>query len=674
MTRITAKAAFNLSVATALLVGAALRVASFNWNSRLQGDVNLFALTAREFVQHGRLYYPVKYEFSDHVPYLTLATPASQHPPLWPLLGGLLGKALRTDDSFRMLKLLSEVAGFLFLALLILAGLRLRRPRETLVALAFCALSPMLVDFSGNGSMYIALAAMVLSAAVLLYVPDGRQMTTYVLAGVLCGLGIMTHTALILLPGAFLASWVARRVSWQRILVFALALVVTLAPWMCWNWRHYGQLFYSLSPYYNLRQLGVARTGVFGDVVTTRITGPLNARVMLLYLVLAAQAGLGFLEGYAKSVGPFVLFLATAGVLALFRRERRLSEAIVLPYLLCTFTLVLWPSYRPRYLVPTLPLAFVLAGFGLTYLMRGSAGWRWLGSLALIGGLAWQGAGLLDQPPTQYYEHDASYAATYAEMVKLSQELAQLPSGIVLGYGLVLDRGLETKYWNPMPLVATEELPLDAATKVVRDFGVRYIWTSQGSDQLICSAIPGVRAVLSDGEFSVYEVPPWEVITLPPANAPTSAALADPSARARLAAPGWHALVAAVVLGDQFELLEYRVDRIDDHLLMQFVWKTRSPQPSAVQFFVNLVDSQGRMLAQMDGPLGRWPDESETDWPLASAVLQRVDMMLPSQILLTDTRICTGLYRLEDHSRLALSVDGVRQQDDCYLLPSLPTR
>jgi hypothetical protein len=361
------------------------------------------------------------------------------------------------------------------------------------------------------------------------------------------------------------------------------------------------------------------------------------------------------------------------GLLALFRRERRLSEAILLPYFLCTFTVVLWPSYRPRYLVPTLPLAFVLAAFGFTYLMRRSAAWRWLGSLALVGGLAWQVAGLGDQPPTRYYDHDAPYAASYAAMVKLSRELAQLPSGIVLGYGLVLDRGLETKYWNPMPLVATYELPLDAATKVVRDFGVRYIWTSQGSDQLICSAIPGVRAVLSDGQFSVYEVPPWEVIAMPAANALTAAASGDSRASPSPIAPGWHPLAAPVVLGDQFELLEYRVDRIDDHLLIQFVWKTRSPQPSAVQFFVNLVDSQGRMLAQMDGPLGRWPDESETDWPIGSAVLQRVDMMLPPQILLTDARIYTGLYRLEDHSRLALTVDAVRQQDDCYLLPSLPT-
>ncbi len=39
----------------ALVTGIILRIASFGWNDRLQGDVNLFALTAREFVFHKRL-------------------------------------------------------------------------------------------------------------------------------------------------------------------------------------------------------------------------------------------------------------------------------------------------------------------------------------------------------------------------------------------------------------------------------------------------------------------------------------------------------------------------------------------------------------------------------------------------------------------------------------------
>ena len=74
-----------------------LRASSFQWNDQLQGDVNLFALTAREFRHSGELRYPIKYEFSDQVPYCEARSVASQHPPLFPFAGGLLARVLDTD-------------------------------------------------------------------------------------------------------------------------------------------------------------------------------------------------------------------------------------------------------------------------------------------------------------------------------------------------------------------------------------------------------------------------------------------------------------------------------------------------------------------------------------------------------------------------------------------------
>lgn len=135
----------------ALAVGSYLRIASFHWNDRLQGDVNLFALTAREFVNHNRLYYPMKYEYTDHVEYQSLQSPASQHPLLWPFVCGLLGKAFHTDDTFLILKVMCEIAGAFLIAVLAYIGIRADWPNEALVAICCVALSPMLVDFSANG-------------------------------------------------------------------------------------------------------------------------------------------------------------------------------------------------------------------------------------------------------------------------------------------------------------------------------------------------------------------------------------------------------------------------------------------------------------------------------------------------------------------------------------------
>ncbi|MDD2696519.1 MAG: hypothetical protein PHD58_11400, partial [Anaerolineales bacterium] len=77
-----------------ILAGICLRLASYQWNRRLYGDINLFALTARQFALYGRWEYPMKYDYSPNVPYLTLNTPASQHPPLWPLLGGMTARLI----------------------------------------------------------------------------------------------------------------------------------------------------------------------------------------------------------------------------------------------------------------------------------------------------------------------------------------------------------------------------------------------------------------------------------------------------------------------------------------------------------------------------------------------------------------------------------------------------
>ena len=80
MKPIMSKAAFTTIALLILLAGIILRLISFGWNDRLQGDINLFALTAREFVLNDRLFYPMKFEYSDNVEYITLASPASQPP------------------------------------------------------------------------------------------------------------------------------------------------------------------------------------------------------------------------------------------------------------------------------------------------------------------------------------------------------------------------------------------------------------------------------------------------------------------------------------------------------------------------------------------------------------------------------------------------------------------
>jgi len=232
----------------ALVAGSVLRFASFNWNDRLQGDVNLFALTAREFVTHNRLYYPMKFEYSDNVQYHVLQSPASQHPLLWPFVCGLLGKAFHTEDTFPILKVMCEIAGAFLIMVFAYVGIRADWPNEALVATCCVALSPMLVDFSANGSPYILSAVMIILAIILLEHFRFQRITDYVLAGILCGIGLQVHMTMICIPVAFLIFWIWKHshIRWQGGLAFVLTGLLVLTPWMSWNLRHFGKPFYSL--------------------------------------------------------------------------------------------------------------------------------------------------------------------------------------------------------------------------------------------------------------------------------------------------------------------------------------------------------------------------------------------------------------------------------------------
>lgn len=493
----------------ALAVGSYLRIASFHWNDRLQGDVNLFALAAREFVNHNRLYYPMKFEYSDNVQYHVLQSPASQHPLLWPFVCGLLGKAFHTDDTFLILKVMCEIAGAFLIAVLAYIGIRADWPNEALVAICCVALSPMLVDFSANGSPYILSAVMIILAFVLLGRFRYQRITDYVLAGVLCGISLQIHSVMICIPAAFLMFWLweISQLKWQGVLAFALAGLLALAPWMSWNLRHFGKPFYSYSTYFLLGKLDLTETGIYGDVITTRITGSVNIQLLVRFISLIAKSSLVFLRSYGLELGPFCLILALAGCFALFRSNQRRARALVLTSAFYTIIIFLWPEFKYRFLVPVLPTTYMAAAFGFVKLYHGQPFWKLFGCICLVGTILWGVQGFFEQPPTRYYENDIEHAANYAKMLPLVRELGQLEPGVVLGYSDSLDGGFETVYWHRFPFVCGRGREMDEVQKLVHDFDVRYIWADQSTVHMIESYFPEARIILSNEPYYVLEVP-----------------------------------------------------------------------------------------------------------------------------------------------------------------------
>ena len=138
------------------VVGGLWRLASFRFNVWPHGDVVIDAAISESVAWHGQLlvpfvdvrYYPIE-RFG-------FGYPLDQHPPLWPLLGVPL--VWLTGDGYVALKLVSLAIG---VALIPLAYVALRRhigAGPALFASALTAGSFPLVDFSGNGSLWVLLA------------------------------------------------------------------------------------------------------------------------------------------------------------------------------------------------------------------------------------------------------------------------------------------------------------------------------------------------------------------------------------------------------------------------------------------------------------------------------------------------------------------------------------
>jgi hypothetical protein len=382
-----------------------------------------------------------------------------------------------------------------------------------------------------------------------------------------------------------------------------------------------------------------------------------------------------FVSTYYADVGPFCLILLVAGWAGLFRQRRRAAFVSLLLVSSYTLTVLLWATNRSRFVVPIIPLTYLVAAAGVAFLLRDRLPWRALGWVCLTGTIAWSLAGYRDQPPTRYYPYDAEWAATYAKMLPLAQELGKRESGVVLSYAYILDGGIETVYWDRQSFVYGRELPPEALSKVVEDFGVRYLWTQADMAEDLLTRFPRAREILVNDVFHVLELPAFDLVPLTPEQqvvAVRTAGQSDPTVLAPMASNAVHPVEDQVWFGDQIRLVGSAVEPWEGDLLVDLVWATTAPKLAAVQYFFHVTDAQGNSVAQRDGPLGRWPDETETEWTAGSLLRQRIRLRVPSTrpgAAAGSYRIHVGLYAPQTVERLPLKVNGAATPEDRYLLP-----
>jgi len=511
------KSLFVLAIVS-LLCGVCLRFFSFGWNKPINGDVNLFVLTAREFVQNNRLFYPLKWEYSDNVEYVTFSSPSTQHPPLWPFLGGVVGKIFQIDDTFFVLKILTELIGISLLLVIVCTIFYTKWVNEVLVVICFMSLSPLLVDFSANASSYILSTFTIILANILMINFKPEQRYHYISAGVLCGIAFQIHSILIGLPLSFLIFW-----SWKKTLLkntrnismFFVAFLVILTPWIVWNLYYFGKPFYSYSSYFLLKNLGLMHVGIYDDIITARIVDNINiVFVIQKYVELFIIALRSFVIVYILSeLSVFGSVLFVIGLIKLIRYEKELAISLLLPNFAYIIVMLLWVTFKYRFLVPILPIGYIVAAFGFTELYQKRGIPRFISKVCLLGFIAWIALGFFDQPePTRYYMEDSERTENYIKMQSLALKLKEIREpDVIFGYTLIDDSDLEAVYWHRFPSVAkwyqrqggykTEELQ-----KIAEDFDVRYIWTDSETVSEIQTTFPSTEIILHNNRYYIVEL------------------------------------------------------------------------------------------------------------------------------------------------------------------------
>ncbi len=121
-------------------------------------------------------------------------------------------------------------------------------------------------------------------------------------------------------------------------------------------------------------------------------------------------------------------------------------------------------------------------------------------------------------------------------------------------------------------------------------------------------------------------------------------------------------------LGDSITLLDAHIERDNDGPSLSLTWQAEATPPEAYTTFVHVLDAEGKLIGQADGPPlgGDYP----TDWwSPGETVVDTRPLSLPPEA----DRVTIGLYRLSDETRLPIMNGmGQRLPNDEIVLPVKP--
>lgn len=381
----------RLALLAIVLLGFLVRAQAVRWNWFMHGDVIDDASVTASLHRDGRLLAFTGPDTAD--PSLYPAQPDSggiplkMHGPLMPVIGAAVtlirGGSSGIADAFLSLRFVSLLSGVLIIWLVSVIVSRLIGQWAGVAAAAWTAASYILIDYSGNGALYTAQAAIyLLWLLTALYKPSWQRT---MLLGIISGVGyLVNYQCMILIPAGILTLACDQR-PWRRFLLHAVLLLaisgLIVAPWFIRSSILFGDPLYhqkwQMRYVYIKTGIQIPEDGVI-SVGFRDILGILHSvfTVWIPYNLYYAARKLFV-------IAPIAFFFFSFGLIEMaFSPERmRKFRPVIILLALQVLLYATWPVWKFRFFVPLMPFIFILA---LEQIWRFPPRWRRISASATL--------------------------------------------------------------------------------------------------------------------------------------------------------------------------------------------------------------------------------------------------------------------------------------------------
>lgn len=348
--------------------GIFIRYEAVLWNKYIHGDVAQYSEVSESLVARG----DTRRAYDAENPYLySVKEKGGKFYVMYPLLPFLGAGLVKTTgiSGYEAVKIWSFVGGVLVLILTYVLGKKIGGERTGILSSAFASLSYLLIDFSGNGSIYSLQTVFYLLFIILLL--NLKKLSGNILLGVVMGFAILTnYQSIILLPVYLIFLFVLFRKDFTKIFKWFFAGFLPAAlvylPWGIRNFLIFHDPFFTITFLYYWQKLGV-KSRVVGDMLIYEPTPRDYIEAIRKTAFFWFPHNLYLINRKLFIYAPisYVFFLFSAIETAFANSFEKIKNLIPM-FLIIIFHIILGaiiPIFETRHFVPIMPFLFILASY-----------------------------------------------------------------------------------------------------------------------------------------------------------------------------------------------------------------------------------------------------------------------------------------------------------------------